>query len=136
MTKRRDDWRAIAVDLLSVLVFATIGSVVHSRVVDFNAIIWTALPFVTAALVIHVILSVRRVNVRTITSGIVIWLVAWVVGVGFRAAVGDGTPIDFILVAGGFLALFLLGWRVIYWLITRNRPGADAGPADTNTEDP
>jgi hypothetical protein len=43
----------------------------------------------------------------------VAWLATVAVGMALRVAFGQGTAVAFIIVALGFLGLFLLGWRLL-----------------------
>lgn len=121
MTKKREDWPAIGADLAFVIIFAWIGRNNHDESLGFGDIAWVALPFAAAALIIHLILFYRGSNVRAFSVGIVIWLVTWLIGSALRGLTGAGVAPLFIAVAGAFLALMLLGWRLIYLVYLRIR---------------
>lgn len=122
--RQREDWPAIGLDILLLVVFAWIGRNNHDASLTPGEIAWTALPFAAGALITHLVLFYRGANVRSLPSGLIIFLGTWVLGVILRWITGGGIPWDFILVAGAFLALFLLGWRVILWIILRLRANA------------
>ena len=123
--KQREDWLAISADILFVAVFAWIGRMSHDESLTLGEIAWTALPFAAGALIAHLILFYRKSEVRSLKIGVVVWLGTWLLGMGFRTATGAGIDPAFIAVAGSFLALMLLGWRLIYWLVTRSSPARE-----------
>jgi hypothetical protein len=61
-----------------------------------------------------------------VPAGIGAWLGTVAVGMVLRVVSGQGTAFAFVLVALGFLGLFLLGWRLVVRLLpglaTRVRP--------------
>jgi len=64
------------------------------------------------------------VLVASLGPGVTVWLGTWLLGLVCRRRFADGdVEFSFVLVAGTFLALFLLGWR---WLLGR---GSVGGPA-------
>ena len=85
----------------------------------------TALPFAAGALITHLVLFYRKSEVRSLKIGVVVWLGTWLLGLGLRAATGAGLDPAFIGVAGAFLALMILGWRLIYFLVTRSSPARE-----------
>ncbi|MFD1713414.1 DUF3054 domain-containing protein [Amnibacterium flavum] len=61
-----------------------------------------------------------------IRPGLIIWAGTVLVGLVTRAALGDGTPLSFIIVTTLVLAAFLLGWRAIAaWLRRLSRPRSE-----------
>jgi hypothetical protein len=96
-----------------VLAFVAIGRQTHGDG-DSVAGIWhTAWPFL-AGLAIG-LLAVRfwRQPAAIRPAGIGAWVGAAGAGMVIRVLAGQGTAIAFIVVTFAFLALFMLGWRVI-----------------------
>ena len=54
-------------------------------------------------------------------AGVIVWASTLVVGMALRAVSGQGVQPSFVIVAGLFLALFLIGWRVVSGWIARRR---------------
>lgn len=115
----------VLVDLVLVVVFCVIGRLSHAEGVfgDMPGTLNTIWPFVVAALVAHAVLLARRARSERLLPGLLVWMVAVVVGLLLRAVSGQGTALPFIIVAALTLALFLLGWRAVLVLVRRlSRP--------------
>ncbi|MGN6299593.1 MAG: DUF3054 domain-containing protein [Angustibacter sp.] len=119
MTQRRPVW--LVVDLVALLVFATIGRRSHAEGITFTGVLSTAWPFAAGAVVGWLVGRAWRRPVALWPSGVAAWLGALVVGMLLRRVTGAGTPLDFVAVATVFLALFLLGWRVAVAVVRRQR---------------
>lgn len=65
-----------------------------------------------------------RRPVTLLPAGVGIWLCTVTVGMGLRAATGQGVAIAFAGVALAFLGLFLLGWRALLTWRALARPQA------------
>lgn len=116
---RRLVW--IALDAALVVVFAVIGRASHDEPLDAAGIARTALPFLGGLLFAWILMVRRRQSGVTMFDGLYAWAGTLVLGMLFRALIGDGTAILFIVVAAGILAAFLIGWRAAYALITGRR---------------
>jgi Protein of unknown function (DUF3054) len=114
-------------DVCCVLAFVAIGRQTHGDG-DSVAGIWhTAWPFL-AGLAIG-LLAVRfwRQPAAIRPAGIGAWVGAAGAGMVIRVLAGQGTAIAFIVVTFAFLALFVLGWRVIAQVgshFRHSRPGS------------
>lgn len=117
----KDDIPAILADLAVAVAFAIIGRASHAEELDPAGIFRTALPFVAAVLVGHVAVKFTRKEARSLVSGLAIWTVAWLGGMAGRIVLAQGTALPFVLVAGGSLALGILGWRLVILLARRWR---------------
>lgn len=110
-------------DACGVVAFVIIGRHTHNDG-DTLAGIWhTAWPFL-AGLAIGV-LAVRgwRRPLTIVPAGLGSWLGAAGAGMAIRVLAGQGTAAAFIAVALGFLALLLLGWRLVArYSVTPHRP--------------
>jgi hypothetical protein len=104
---------AAAADACCVLVFVAIGRHAHSHG-DSVAGIWhTAWPFLAGLAIGLVAVRAWRRPLAVRPAGLGAWLGAAGAGMAIRVLAGQGTAPAFIAVAAAFLALFLLGWRVV-----------------------
>lgn len=126
----REDWPAILGDVTIVVAFAAIGRASHHESVSVAAVINTALPFLAAALIAHLVYHFRRTNSRTLRHGTVLWLITWLAGMLLRLATGASVSVPFVAVAGLFLAVGLLGWRFGYLAVTRVQARRRVPPAE------
>ena len=85
------------------------------------AIAW---PHAVAASLTHVRLVSRgRPTRRTWPEGGIVLAGTYVLGMLLRAISGRGLDPAFLIVAGLFLALTMLGWRAVVQIMTRRRAG-------------
>jgi hypothetical protein len=105
---------AATVDVVAVLVFAAIGRSAHAEGVTAWGVLGTAAPFLLGLFVGWLAGRVWRAP-----SGLAMGTAALagtvVVGLCVRAAFTHRLPVTFVLVAAVSLAVFLLGWRLV-WL--------------------
>jgi len=113
-----------AADLLAVLVFVVLGRRSHDEGSAMAGTVATAWPFVTGAAVGELVVVVARRPPESLPAGAVVTTGAVGVGMTLRRLAGDGTPPSFVVVATTFLALFLLGWRLVARLFARRRAAA------------
>ncbi|QAY60572.1 DUF3054 domain-containing protein [Microbacterium protaetiae] len=111
-------WSFVA-DIVIVLVFAIIGRASHGEHLDLGGIATTAWPFLAALLVGWAALFAWRAPTRPVRTGLPLWAVTLAGGMLLRVASAQGTALPFILVAGVFLLLTLVGWRVVAALLAR-----------------
>lgn len=114
-------------DVCCVLAFVVIGRHTHGHGDSLSGIWHTAWPFL-AGLAIG-LLGVRywRRPAAIRPAGTGAWLGAAGAGMVIRVLAGQGTAIDFIVVTFAFLALFILGWRVVAKVgshFRHSRPGS------------
>jgi hypothetical protein len=126
---RLPTWEIIALavgDLIALILFVIVGRESHQmEAAGFVGTINAAMPFVTAWLITAAVLGafsgkamypLLRVIGRTLLAGIV----AGPIGVLLRAALLGRMPAPmFFLVATGFTALMLLGWRMVWSRVRR-----------------
>jgi hypothetical protein len=94
------------------------------------AIMW---PFALACGLAHAWLSSRgRPTRRVWPEGAMVLAVTYALGMLLRAISGRGLASGFLVVAGGFLAVTMLGWRVVVQLALR-RGAARARPSQRRT---
>jgi Protein of unknown function (DUF3054) len=112
---------AIALDCCCVLAFVIIGRHTHHDG-DGVAGVWhTAWPFLAGLAVGLVAGRAWRRPLALVPAGLSAWLGAAAVGMLIRVLAGQGTAAAFIGVAFAFLALFLLGWRVVARILVAHR---------------
>jgi hypothetical protein len=104
---------AATLDCCGVLAFVLIGRHAHDHG-DSPAGVWhTAWPFLAGLAIGVVVTRAWRRPFAIVPAGLGAWLGTAVAGMVIRVLAGQGTAAAFIAVALGFLALFLLGWRLI-----------------------
>ncbi len=106
-------WTTLGIDLLVVLVFATVGRLSHAEGAAVLGIGLTAWPFVVALAASTIALLAMRRPTHTLLNGVFVWLGTLIVGMLLRAGTGGGVQASFVVVAGVFLALTMLGWRLL-----------------------
>ena len=114
----------LVVDLVLVGVFAVVGRLSHYG--SLTAAGWweTAWPFLTGALLGWVLLRLLRRRGGVVSSGVVVWLVALVVGMLLRQASGQGTALPFVIVATVVLGALLVLPRMAARFVGRRDPYA------------
>ncbi len=112
-------WWPLFVDVALVVAFATVGRSSHSESLTAAGIFATAWPFVAACLAGWVTLTLRNNPGLHWSAGVFLWLLTLAGGMALRVAAGGTTAVAFIIVAGAFLALGLIGWRLVHaWQIS------------------
>lgn len=118
---------ALGLDTFFVVLFVAVGRREHERDSAIAGLIGTAAPFVIALAIAWLVLRAwrRPTDWRT---GVGVWAITLVVGMLLRNLVfNDGTATAFVIVATVFLALFLIGWRLVYGLFERRSARIPAG---------
>jgi Protein of unknown function (DUF3054) len=108
----------VILDVCSVLAFVAIGRHTHHDGDSLAGLWHTAWPFLAGLAVGLLAGRAWRRPLAIVPSGLGAWLGAAVIGMLIRVLAGQGTAAAFIVVALGFLALFLLGWRVAARIVT------------------
>jgi hypothetical protein len=111
----------VGIDLLAVIVFVLIGRASHGE--GILGILVTLWPFAVGLLVGHVLALVlgQRETRAVRWAGVIVWVSTVVVGMVLRAVSGQGVQLSFVIVTVLVLAVLLLGWRLVAWLIARRR---------------
>ncbi|NNN08025.1 MAG: DUF3054 domain-containing protein [Acidimicrobiaceae bacterium] len=112
---------ALALDVLSVLLFVGIGRAAHRHGMTVLGMFSTTWPFAAGLLLGWLMVRRTRREASTPVNGLVIVLVTVALGMTLRVLSGQGTALAFVVVALAFLTLFLVGWRVMNALATRRR---------------
>lgn len=110
---RKVVWSAVA-DVLFIVLFVALGRKSHDE--GGNVVVGTlkvAAPFVIALAAGWLVARAWK-SPTAPTTGMVIWVVTLAGGMVLRHFVFDrGTALPFIIVAGCFTLLFLVGWRLL-----------------------
>jgi hypothetical protein len=118
----RSSWPALLADCCCVLAFVVIGRASHAKGDHLGGIASTAWPFLTGLACGWLAARGWRRPTGLAPAGVGAWLGTVAVGMVLRVVSGQGTAFAFVLVALGFLGLFLLGWRLAYGLLAGVRP--------------
>ncbi len=106
--------RAAALDVVLVLVFAAIGRSSHGEGSAVLGVLVVALPFLVGTATGWGLVRWRSARWPVdLGPGVVVWASTLVVGMLLRVVTGAGIALSFVVVAGTFLALVLLGWRAL-----------------------
>ena len=104
----------LAVDVLCVLVFVTLGRRNHDEGTAAAGVVETAAPFLIGLAVGWASGLARSKAVTSLRFGLWVWACTLLVGMVLRRFAFDrGTATSFVVVATLFLGLFLLGWRLV-----------------------
>jgi hypothetical protein len=104
---------AALVDAAIVVVFVLVGRRTHQQGNDLLATLGALWPFLLALTVGWWVSGARRAPTH-VGRAVVIWGVTISLGMVLRAVVmGHGTATAFVLVAAGFTAAGIIGWRLI-----------------------
>lgn len=117
---------AALLDVLFILLFASIGRDTHEHGVSIVGVLSTAWPFLAAAAAGWLVSRAWRYPFAVWPSGVVVWLVTVVGGLALRGLAGEGLAFAFQLVATGFLGLVLLGHRLIGTLVMKRNARSKA----------
>jgi peptidoglycan/LPS O-acetylase OafA/YrhL len=99
-------------DVVCVVIFVIVGRRNHDETTDAVGTLRTAAPFLIALLGAWVGAKAWR-SPRTLSTGVVLWIVTAGVGLGIRRFVfGDGIATPFVIVATLVLGLLLVGTRL------------------------
>lgn len=120
---------ALVADIVIVIVFAIIGRASHGEALSLGGIATTTWPFLVALLVGWAALFAWRAPMRPVRTGLPLWAVTLAGGMLLRVASAQGTALPFIIVAGVFLLVTLVGWRVVAALIGRRQASRSATSA-------
>ena len=104
---------AVVLDCCCVLAFVIIGRASHAHGESPGGIASTAWPFLAGLACGWLAVRAWRRPLGLFPAGVGAWLGTVAVGMVLRVVAGQGTAVAFVLVALGFLGLFLLGWRLV-----------------------
>jgi hypothetical protein len=119
MTGMRSARVAVVLDIACVLIFVIIGRASHAKGESLAGLASTSWPFLCGLGVGWLASRAWRRPLAIRPAGLVVWLSTVAIGMILRVISGQGTAAAFIAVALAFLALFLLGWRLLARLARR-----------------
>lgn len=114
---------AAAGDAVLILLFAAIGRDAHQRGEIITGVLATAWPFLAGAAVAWLALRLWRGPLALWPAGVAVWLGTVAVGMLLRALTGQVVVLPFVIVALLSLAVFLLGYRLLFAATRRFRAG-------------
>lgn len=114
----------LGIDVLSVLVFCTLGRRSHDEGLDIGGVTATAWPFLTGMTTGWLVSQAWRRPTALAPTGLLVWLCTVVVGMLLRKATSAGVAVSFVMVAASVTAVLLLGWRAAVAPALRRRSGA------------
>ena len=120
--------RALAADVVCVVVFATIGRRSHAEGLSVSGIAETAWPFLTGTGVGWLLSRGWRRPTAPAPTGVVVWVCTVAVAMLLRKVTSQGTAASFIVVASLTTAALLLGWRAAVGLKSCRRNAAATNP--------
>ncbi|MBA9007506.1 MULTISPECIES: DUF3054 domain-containing protein [Thermomonospora] len=112
-------WVAGLLDVVGVVVFVAIGRASHDESGTLAGIASTAWPFLVGLAAGWAVVRAWRRPQALFPAGAGVWAVTVAGGMALRAVSGQGTALAFVIVATLFLALVLLGWRLVARLVVR-----------------
>ncbi|WP_084077223.1 DUF3054 domain-containing protein [Demequina sp. NBRC 110057] len=115
---------AAGIDVAAIGLFAAIGRASHDEGILGESglgYLTTAWPFLAGAALGWLMVRGWTRPCAWRPTGLVVWASTLVGGMALRLASGQGVQVSFVVVAAIFLALFLIGWRVVSGVIARRR---------------
>jgi len=109
---------SLVLDVCAVLAFVAIGRHTHHDGDSLAGLWHTAWPFLAGLAIGLTASRAWRRPLALVPAGLGAWLGAAGAGLVIRGLAGQGTATAFIFVALGFLALFVLGWRIVVRIVT------------------
>lgn len=110
---------AAVLDIVCVLVFATVGRRSHDEGLTLAGIAETAWPFLTGTALGWLVIRGWHRPTALVPTGLAVWVATVVVGMALRKLTGQGTAISFVVVASIATAIVLLGWRGVAAALAR-----------------
>ena len=113
---------AAALDFVLVIVFCLIGRRSHDEADSMSGLVRTAWPFVGGMALGWAVASRGKGGLTPEAVwpfGVIVWVGTLVGGMILRVVDDQGIEVSFVVVAGAVLAVFLLGWRLIFRAIGR-----------------
>ncbi|MGB8403025.1 MAG: DUF3054 domain-containing protein [Mycobacterium sp.] len=110
---------ALLIDVVCIVVFATVGRRSHAEGITLAGVAHTAWPFLTGTAVGWVASQGWRRPLTIVPTGLAVWIGTVVIGMLLRKATSQGVAVSFIVVASTVTAVLLLGWRGAAALLRR-----------------
>lgn len=127
LSTRRPLW-PLLVDLVCVVAFAAGGKSAHDESQTWWVIARIAWPYLVACLLGWLVVWRRGWDpLRWRPAGVLVLAATYVLGMVLRVLSGRGIAVGFLIVAICFLALTLLGWRLVATLVRHRRARGATG---------
>jgi peptidoglycan/LPS O-acetylase OafA/YrhL len=110
---------AAVIDIVSVVVFCTIGRRSHDEGLTIAGVAETAWPFLTGTVLGWLVIRGWRRPTALVPTGVVVWVATVLIGMALRKLTGQGTAVSFLVVASIATAILLLGWRGVAAALAR-----------------
>ena len=111
----------LLLDVVAVIVFATVGRVSHDEGVTVGGVLHVAWPFAVGTALGWALSRAWSRPLDLVAVGVPVWAGTVVVGLLLRAVTGAGVAASFVVVATLVLGAFLLGWRLVAGRLTGRR---------------
>ena len=116
---------SLVTDVVSVVVFVTIGRRNHDEGTSLDGTFSTSAPFLIALVIVWLVALVWR-DPLSVRSGVITWIGTVALGMVLRNLMfDDGTATSFVIVATVFLGVVFNSWRA---LARRRLSGAGTSP--------
>ena len=115
---------AAVLDAGAIVVFAVIGRASHEEGILGGyglGLLTTLWPFLLGGAIGWVLAKAWCKPCAWRPTGLIIWGATLVGGMLLRLASGQGVAVSFMIVAASFLAVTLIGWRVVSGFIAKRR---------------
>ncbi|GAA4718109.1 DUF3054 domain-containing protein [Isoptericola chiayiensis] len=106
-------WPAAVCDLVCVLVFTLVGTASHASAGSPGHVLAVAAPFLVGLAVGWLAARAWRAPAQPWPTGVAVWFATVVLGVMLRPLFTGGFAWTFTLVTAGFLAVTMIGWRML-----------------------
>jgi len=103
-------------DAVLVLVFVLIGRASHDENPVLGALV-TYWPFAVGLVIGWVVSRGWKAPLALVRTAVPIWICTVAIGMLLRALSLQGIQLSFVIVTTVVLAVFLVGWRAIAWLV-------------------
>ncbi|MBD5787176.1 DUF3054 domain-containing protein [Cellulosimicrobium terreum] len=127
---------AALADVACILGLAAGGLAAHTPGDGVVRLLFVAWPFAVGGLAGWLACRAWRRPWRPWPTGVIVWACTWALGILLRVLTGQGVAPAFQLVAFGFLAVTMVGWRGVVALLVLLRPADPRRSSVTLTEDP
>ena len=108
--------KTLAADLACVIVFVAVGRRSHHEDAGLSGFVRVAWPFAAALVIATVVAAATRL--RPWRAALLVWLGTVAGGMALRIGVqGREWKPGFVIVTTIFLALTMLGWRTVAWIV-------------------
>lgn len=110
---------SFVIDAALVVLFAALGRRSHERADTLVGLFETAWPFLAGLAIAWIVSLAWRRPAAPLRTGVPVWIGSVALGMLFRALVGQGTALPFVIVATLTLLLMLVGWRLLVALVRK-----------------